>query len=241
MTRPALTLLALILCYPLLACGATLKPEQLKSVAAALNMTFPNIPLERVNSTPVEGIYEIVTKNGEILYFAPRSGHILAGEIWNSQGKNLTRESKAQMMSAKLSMFPLDKAIKIGDGPNQVVEVSDPDCPFCRDGSAFFSARDDVTRYIFLHPLDRIHPQAEAKSRFILSAEDQETAYEDVFSGEYDDQPLPEFEDNGLLEVHQQISREIGINSTPRYWINGKYVSGTNLKEFTKLLDSKKD
>ncbi len=237
MARLVLSLLALILCVPLMACAVPAQQDDLQSVANALSMSFPNIPLKQVNATPVEGLYELVTEKGEILYFAPRSGHILAGELWNNSGQNLTRESKARMMTDKLSMLPLDKAVKIGDGPNIVVEVSDPDCPFCRDGSAFFSAREDVTRYVFLYPLDRIHPQAEAKSSFILSAEDQETAYEDVFSGQYDEQPLPEFKDNGLLAIHRQAARNIGINSTPRYWINGKYISGTNLKEFEKLLD----
>ncbi len=213
--------------------------NQYQAVASALSMSYPNIPLQKINATPIEGIYEVITQKDEILYFAPRTGHILVGELWSSVGHNLTRESKSRLMSAKLDQFPLDRALKIGDGPNQVIEVSDPDCPFCRDGSAFFAAREDVTRYIFLYPLSRIHPQAEAKSRYILSAEDPEAAYEEVFSGEYDQQPLPEFKDNGLLDVHQQVVRKVGINSTPRYWINGSYVSGTNLKEFEKRLNRK--
>lgn len=241
MVRLVLSLLTLVLCYPLLACAVPAQSEQLQSVAAALSMSFPGIPLKQINATPVEGIYEVVTPKEEIFYFAPHSGYLLTGELWSSSGRNLTRESKARMMSAKLSMFPLDKAIKIGDGPNQVIEVSDPDCPFCRDGSAFFATRDDVTRYIFLFPLDQLHPQAEAKARFILSAKDPAAAYEAVFSGEYDNRPLPDFVDNGLLDLHRQIARKIGINSTPRYWINGKYIAGVNPQEFEKLLSGKKD
>jgi len=237
MARLILSLSVLILCAPLMACAAPPAKKDFQPVETALKLSFPSIPLQQINATPVEGIYEVITVKDEILYFAPSSGHIFAGELWNSSGKSLTRASKARMMTDKLHMLPLDKAIKIGDGPNQVVEVSDPDCPFCRDGSAFFSSREDVTRFVFLYPLDRIHPQAEAKSKFILSAEDQEMAYEDVYSGEYDSQPLPEFEDNGLLAEHREIARKMGINSTPRYWINGKYISGTNLKEFEKLLD----
>lgn len=238
MSRFVFPLLVLFLCSPLTACATSVAAnDDLKSVASALGMSFPSIPLQQVQTTPVDGVYEIVTQKNEILYFAPRSGHIFAGELWNNQGQNLTRESKARMMTDKLAQLPLDQAIKIGEGPNVVVEVSDPDCPFCRDGSAFFSARDDVTRYVFLYPLDRLHPQAEAKSRFILSAEDQQAAYEDVFSGDYDKQPLPAFEDNGLLDAHREIARKIGINSTPQYWINGQYISGTNLKKFAELLD----
>jgi len=237
MFRYAPLILVLILCLPLVACATAAQQNNLQPVEQALKMSFPSIPLEQVNPTPINGMYEVVTQKEEILYFFPSTGHIMAGELWSNQGINLTRESKARRMTDKLALLPLDKAIKIGDGPNQVVEVSDPDCPFCRDGSAFFSARDDVTRYVFLFPLDRIHPQAEAKSKFILSAEDQEDAYEAVFSGEYDDQPLPEFKDNGLLEEHRKIASSIGINSTPRYWINGKYISGTNLKKFEEILD----
>jgi len=237
MFRSVPLILVLLLWLPLLACATTAQQNNLQPVEQALQMSYPNIPLEQVNPTPIEGMYEVVTKKEEILYFFPRTGHIMAGELWSNQGINLTRESKARRMTDKLALLPLDKAIKIGDGPNQVIEVSDPDCPFCRDGSAFFSARDDVTRYVFLFPLDRIHPQAEAKSKFILSAEDQEDAYEAVFSGEYDDQPLPEFKDNGLLDEHREIANSIGINSTPRYWINGKYISGTNLKKFEEILD----
>ncbi len=237
MSRLIPCLLCLLFFLPTVAAADSDQQAQLQAVTSSLEMAFPNIPLKQLAPTPIDGVYEIVTQKGEILYFAPRSGHILVGEIWSSHGQNLTRESHNRLMTAKLALFPLDQALKIGNGPNQVIEVSDPDCPFCRDGSEFFAARDDVTRYIFLFPLDRLHPQADAKSRYILSAEDQEAAYEEVFSGTYDKQPLPEFKDNGQLAIHRQIVSKVGINSTPRYWINGKFVSGSNPKEFEKLLD----
>lgn len=237
MLRLFICLLFLVLTGPLLAGAVPLKQSPLDRVATALKMSYPQIPLKQLNPTPIEGIFEVITQKDEILYFASRTGHLFVGEIWNNAGQNLTRESHSRLMTKKLALFPLDKALKIGDGPNTVIEVADPDCPFCREGSAFFSTRDDVTRYVFLYPLERIHPQADAKSRYILSAEDPETAYEEVFSGEYDQKPLPEFKDNGLLDTHKQIVRKVGINSTPRYWINGEYISGTNLKKFEEQLN----
>jgi len=234
-TASLFLLFCLVLPWPLLAADDI----QLSGVAASLGMYYPNIPLKQVHPTPVEGIYEIITQKDEILYFAPRSGHIFVGQLWSSDGHDLTRETQNRLMEGKLSMFPLDKALKIGSGPNQVIEVSDPDCPFCRDGSAFFSGRTDVTRYVFLYPLSKIHPEAEAKARYILSAVNPAEAYEEVFSGAFDKQPLPEFKDNGQLDIQRQIAQDAGINSTPRYWINGHYIAGTNQKEFEKLLDRK--
>jgi thiol:disulfide interchange protein DsbC len=209
-------------------------------VAAALGMNFPNIQPQRIAPTPVPGLYEILLANEEILYFNPQSGHLIAGEIWTKDARNLTRESKAELMTAKVGMFPLEKAIKIGDGPNQVIEVVDPDCPFCREGSAFFAGREDVTRYVFLLPLERIHPNVTEKARYILSAEDPILAYEEAMGGRFDNEPVPTFKDNGLLDEHLEVARKVGLNGTPKFWINGKFVSGNNLDAIKKLLTLKK-
>ena len=208
-----------------------------ESISAVLSTYYPQLKHQQINPTPVAGVYEVVVENGEILYFVPASGHMFFGELWTADAQNLTRDSKNKRMSSKLQAFPLDKAIKIGDGPNQVIEVTDPDCPFCRHGSDYFSGRDDVTRYVFLFPLDKLHPQAAAKARYILAAEDQELAYEEVFSGQYDSQPIPEGNDHGLLDLHRKIAKEVGINGTPQFWINGQHVSGFNPKQFDALLN----
>lgn len=90
-------------------------------------------------------------------------------------------------VAAKLKAdFPIEKAVKIGNGKNIIIEVTDPDCPFCRKASDFFAKRNDVTRYIFFLSLTKLHPNAEKKSRFILSSKDQTQAHKDVMSGKYD-------------------------------------------------------
>ncbi len=238
MPRVIITLFLLLLLHSVTACAAQ-QPAPADDVAAALGRYYPKIQFQQISPSPVAGVYEVVVDNDEIIYFAPASGHIFFGELWTADARNLTRESKDRLMSAKVDRFPLDQAIKIGDGPNQVIEVTDPDCPFCRQSSDYFAARDDCTRYIFLFPLDRIHPRAEAKARYILSAENPEQAYEAVFSGSYDQQPLPEFKDNGRLETHRDIANRIGVNGTPRFWINGHHVAGYNPREFDRLLNRK--
>lgn len=209
----------------------------ISAVASSLALYYPKIEQQQINPTPVSGIYEVFLENNEIIYFAPSSGHMFFGELWSSDARNLTQASKDRMLSAKVDMFPLDKALKIGNGPNQVIEVTDPDCPFCRQSSAFFATREDVTRYVFLFPLDKLHPQAAAKAGYILSAKDPQAAYEDVFNGMYDNQPLPEFTDNGLLIEHRRIATRIGITGTPRFWINGHHVAGHNPRRFKELLN----
>lgn len=230
----ALILLVLLL-LPLSACAAQ-QQKQIGAVTSSLSQYYPQLKAQGIEPTPVAGIYEVVLDNNDIIYFAPASGHIFLGELWSPNGRSLTRDSKSRRLAAKIDMFPLDKALKIGDGPIQVIEVTDPDCPFCRKSSEFFAARDDVTRYVFLFPLDRLHPQADAKARFILSSDDPESAYEDVFGGRYDNQPLPAFNDNGLLDLHRQIASKVGVTGTPQFWIKGRHISGFNPQDFETLL-----
>ncbi len=204
------------------------------AAAATLRMTFPKMEFEAVHPTPIDGLFEVVAGD-KVLYFAPKSRHLIVGEIWDAQGQSLTRERMAQVMAARIEGVPLEQALKIGDGKNVVIEVTDPDCPFCRKGSEYLDQREDITRYIFLNPL-KMHPDAEKKSRFILAAENPADAYADVMAGRYDDQPLPEFSDNHQLEKHLAVVRSLGVRGTPKYWINGHYLSGADIETMERLL-----
>ena len=132
--------LFLLLSFLTISACAVQQQELSSDVSTALSTHYPQIKYQQINPTPVAGIYEVVVENGEIIYFAPASGHMFFGELWTANARNLTQDSKNKRMTSMLKVFPLDLAVKIGDGPNQVIEVIDPGCPFCRHGSDFFVA-----------------------------------------------------------------------------------------------------
>jgi thiol:disulfide interchange protein DsbC len=206
-------------------------PQQ---IVETLKQTYPKLDFQRVYISPIAGLYEVVTGN-RILYYSAETGHMLVGDLWNKEGENLSKARIGKIMGEKLKDLPMDKAVKIGSGKNTVIEVTDPDCPYCRKASDFFSKRTDVTRYVFFLPLS-MHPNAESKVRYILSAENPALAYEDAMSGRYDDMPLPEFKDNGVFEIHKAATDLLGLTGTPNFWINGTYISGANLQAIEKLL-----
>ena len=210
-----------------------------KDVTESLRQDYPQLNFQQVAPGPIAGVYQVVADQSEIVYYVPATGYLLTGEFWTRDAKNLTQAAKADLMTAKAGLFPLDKALVIGKGPQQVIEVVDPDCPYCREGSAFFAGRSDVTRYIFLFPLN-IHPQSEAKAAYILSSAEPEVAYEEVMGGAFDNQPLPEFKANGLLQEHQRVGQQLGIHGTPKYWVNGRFVAGSSLKLIEQMLDGNK-
>ncbi len=223
-----------LLCVPLSVAASS------EDVTRSLLRDYPNINYQQISPSPVAGVYQVVVDQSEIVYYVPATGHLITGEIWTRDAQNLTQKAKVDLMTQKAGLFPLDKAIVIGKGPHQVIEVADPDCPYCREGSAFFAGRTDVTRYIFLFPLN-IHPDAEAKAAYILSSPEPDVAYEEVMGGAYDEQPLPEFKDNGLLKEHQRLGQQLGIHGTPKYWVDGRFVAGSNLQLIERMLADKKN
>jgi len=158
-------------------------------VRQALTKTFPGIKVGEIRSSDIPGLYEIEA-GSNIIYFYPEKGLLVFGEIWTKDGRNVTAEKRTQLAAAKLKDLPLDKAVKIGNGRNKVIEFTDPDCPYCRKAAAFFKGRDDVTLYVFFFPLP-IHKDAEAHARYVLCAADKAHALEEVMSGQLDGKEAP--------------------------------------------------
>lgn len=192
--------------------------------------------------SPVPGICEI--RSGlNILYYAPPAegknrGFLIVGEIYTPSGKNLTLVAREALVEKTLSEIDLSRAIKIGHGPVRVVEFTDPDCPFCKRLEKFFAKyreiSDRVTRYVFLYPLTRIHPEAEKKAKWILCQKDSAKALEDVMTGnstvsEFD---LPKGCNLQAVSEHLAAARKaaekLGVRGTPFLIVGKTVVSGLN-------------
>jgi thiol:disulfide interchange protein DsbC len=206
--------------------------------------SFPKIPLESITPTAVAGVYEVVSTS-KIAYYAPGPEYLFTGSIITADGKNLTEERIKAMTAQKVKAVSLKQALKIGKGPHTVIEITDPDCSFCRQASAFFAKRNDVTRHIFFYPLASIHPNAEAKVRQIFCSKDRAKAYEEAMTGKFDDMkftPCKSDEAEKLLKAHKEIGDKIGMAGagTPLFLIDGQVVNGANIPQIEQILGTKK-
>ncbi len=209
-----------------------------------LHKSFPNVKAERVGKSVIPGLYEVEAGNN-VFYFEPRNGYLLFGDIVNKEGKNLSAEKRQELLARRVKEIPLEKGIKIGNGKNVVIEFTDPDCPFCRKAAEWFGKnREDVTRYVFLYPITRLHPDAEAKAKYILGAKDREKAYHEVMSGALDNADAGKLKltekAGALLEEHRQLAMKAGVFATPTLWVNGKHVPGADMPLIEKYLKGEK-
>jgi len=230
--------ISIIALFASAAIALALTPEE------SLKKNFPTIAIDSLTPSKVPGLYEVISGR-QIFYYAPEAGCIVGGPIVMTGGRNLTEEKFQELeqkhlakMSAKIKDLPLEKALKIGNGKNRVIEITDPDCSFCRKASQFFAGRNDVTKYIFFYPLD-IHKQAEEKIRYILCAKDKAKAYDQAMTGKLDNMKFEVCKDDSvdkLVKDHKNVASLLGVTGTPFFFINDQPVSGANIPLIEKLL-----
>lgn len=202
---------------------------------------FPNLKATDISESPIKGLYEVIA--GDTVFYWNPDGYVIFGEMFSKEGVSITGEAKRKVWSAKINRIPLDKALKIGSGRNVVVEFTDPDCPYCRKVNEFLSKRSDVIRYIFLFPIAKLHKDASNKAAYILSAQDKVQAHDEIYSGKYDNPPIPKQSDASLKLVEDSINiaRAVGIPGTPVLWVNGTFVNGADMQRIAALLDGRKE
>jgi thiol:disulfide interchange protein DsbC len=207
------------------------------TVGKALAEMFPKVKFDSIQPSRIKGLYEVVSGTN-IAYFSPEEGVLILGQMVDKSGKNLTAERTGEIMVQKAKDLPLDKAIKTGSGKHMVIEITDPDCPYCRKGAAFFAPRKDITKYTFLFPLS-IHPDAENKSRYILCAKDRAESLESVMEGKIDGQKYDTCKSDdveALLKLYKSAAEKMGVNSTPFYLVDGQPVMGIDTNKIEQIL-----
>lgn len=197
---------------------------------ASLKKFFPKLQYKSIKKTDFDGLYEVMTGD-RIVYFSPKKGYLFLGEIIDKEGRSITRERISEERYKLLSDKDFKSAIKIGNGKNVVVEVTDPDCPFCRKMHAYWSMRKDITRYVFFKPLD-MHPDALKKVKYILASSDREMALFEAYCGSLDNKKEildKVYDDKGILNAQKAVVDKLQVAGTPSYWVNGKFVNGANI------------
>jgi thiol:disulfide interchange protein DsbC len=235
MKKP-ISILCGILCIVL-----TAAPVRAASPEESFRKSFPNLRADGIRPAGVQGLYEVVS-GSQILYYAPGPEYLIYGPMITLEGRNLTEERVLEILEQGLKKVPLEKAIRVGRGPHKVIEITDPDCPYCRRASAFLSERNDVTRHIFFFPL-AMHPNAEAKVRQIFCAEDRGKAYEEAMTGKLDDMkftPCKTAAVEDLLKAHREIGDRVGVTGTPLFLIDGQVILGADIPRMEKILGSQK-
>ncbi|WP_188064342.1 DsbC family protein [Sphingobium sp. KCTC 72723] len=207
-----------------------------------LRQTFTNLSFEDFGPAPVKGAIYQATAGGRIIYFAPESGHLLFAAVYDKNGINVT--AMAQDASARKRLGAIDPADALVIGPAgapQVIEFTDPDCPYCQALDRFWAAKaaegKPVQRLIYF--VSTIHPDAAAKAEHILCSPDKEAAFKAVYAGAKPAVLLKCQAGQQKVAKDARTVSKMGIAGTPTLFVDGKLVSGFQQAELQAFLDQK--
>ena len=157
----------------------------------------------------------------------------MVGSVVDAKTKrNLTEERIRDLMRVKFDALPFEDAIKIvkGNGKRKLAVFEDPDCPFCKRVEADIAQLDNYTLYVFLYPIEQLHPDATAKSNKVWCAKDRVKAWQDLM---FKNQ-VPKNKGDCETPIGRNIAlaNQLNINGTPALiFEDGRLAPGAIPKE----------
>ncbi|HKI61944.1 MAG TPA: DsbC family protein [Mariprofundaceae bacterium] len=221
------SLLLALTCSLLMAACSSDKYEQKPNVEADIRKAIPDLQIDAITPSPIDGLYEIQVGKG--VFYTDASGkHLIAGGhiFETATHRDLTRERLETINRIDWSVLPLDKAIVSGDAdaPLKLAIFTDPDCPYCKKLEGELKNMQGVKVYTFLYPLTQLHPNARAKADSIWCSKDQHQAMLDVM---LEGKALPKADCQTPLDEIAAIGQKLGINGTPTLIAgDGRMMSG---------------
>lgn len=141
---------------------------------------FPGVQVENVARAPVPGLFEVYA-GGRIWYVDESVNYVLQGSLADARSRrNLTEERLQRLAAVPVDSLPLDLAIKIvrGNGSRRIAVFEDPECQACRQLERELVRLNDITEYVFLLPLETLHPGTTRTASRIWCAGNQAEAWE---------------------------------------------------------------
>jgi len=194
----------------------------------ALQARFPDLGIEQVNKSPIPGLWEIYA-DGQIFYADEKGDHVLInGMLVDTKTRtNLTDDRLSKLRSIDFASLPVDLAIKEvkGNGKRKLVVFSDADCPFCKRLEKSLLEVTDVTVYTFLYPIDKLHPQANERSRRVWCSGDRLKAWKEwMLEGK---NPTAGADCDNPVGKVVALGEKLRVNGTPTLvFANGRTVPG---------------
>lgn len=199
-----------------------------KSLQQTLQSRYPDVKIEAVQATPIPGLYEVIA-GGRTSYADASGNYMILGRLVDTRTRqDLSAEHLDAHNAIDFGKLPFDRAIKIvkGNGSRHLALFEDPDCPYCRQLEKDLRSVSDVTIYVFLFPLESVHPNATAHAHAIWCSPDHARTWTDWMVD--NKAPAgPASCDGDPVNDLQSIGASLKVSATPTLFLqNGRRVSG---------------
>lgn len=220
--------LTFVLCGLLVGAAAHAADAVASRLMQTLSARFPTIKIDAIEPSPMPGIYQVIAQN-QIVYVDASGNHMIVGNMMDTRTKqNLSSQAIDAHESIDFKSLPFDEAIRIvkGNGARKIALFADPDCPYCQRLEQDMRSMTDVTVYLFLFPLEQVHPHALADAKAIWCSPDRATAWTNWMVSHT---PIPAGGScaNDPIGKVAALAKSLHIHATPTLFLeNGRRIGG---------------
>lgn len=221
---------ACVFALPLSACA----DEATDRIVEALRKRTPDMTIMSVRKLDGVELYEVIDSRRRVFYVDPQARLGLFGTMYDLETRaNLTSARIDEISYVDFAQLPLDKAfVRVkGSGARKLAIFSDPDCPFCQRLEQELEGIGDVSLYIFLYPIESLHPGATAKSRKIWCAPDRAAAWDKLMREQIEPEPADDTCGDPIEDL-ALVGERLALSGTPALiFPDGKLVAGAIPRE----------
>lgn len=220
-----------------LSANAQSVPPAVKS--AIEQHTQGSVKVDRIASTPVAGIYQVMS-GGEIFYTDATGRYAFVGGTMMDlkSRQDLTTPELDKLNTIPWQALPLKHAIVEvhGNGRRKMAVFEDPLCPICRVFTKFVDQLEDVTVYRFVFPV--IDPKSAQIARTAWCSANRKEAWSAVMNGRRAEGP-ENCDVSAIMEI-VKFGEKYNISNTPTVVLaNGRRLVGaTPPEQFIAELDA---
>ena len=203
-------------------------PDQ--AIRSSLKAIDPDMKIEAIAESPLNGIYEVHLPGGRVLYSSADGQYMLQGFLYqfkNGKALNLTEQVKGKAILKEIDKVPLsDMVVFAAKGPKTHITVfTDTDCGYCQKlhrEVPELNRRGVEVRYMAF-PRQGVGSQGYNDLVSVWCAKDRQAAMTQAKSRK---QLTPATCDNPVAKQYE-IGQLIGVNGTPAIVLaNGELIPG---------------
>ncbi|MBU2709675.1 DsbC family protein [Zooshikella harenae] len=225
--RKSLIGLTLVLGSSMAAAGQDVKAK----ITANLQALDKNVKVEKVEESPVKGVYAVTLAGNQIIYSNVDGNYIFRGDLLKLDGKkvtNLTAKERNKEVAKLLKDFPDEKMVVFspkGKKKAHITVFTDVDCGFCRKLHKEVPQLNEMgieVRYMAF-PRGGEQSPAFATMQSVWCSKDRQQAMTKAKNGE---KITADKCDNPVLEEFK-LGVQLGVNGTPALFLaDGTMIPG---------------
>tara|TARA_R110001592_G_scaffold24536_1_gene94394 strand:+ start:197 stop:919 length:723 start_codon:yes stop_codon:yes gene_type:complete len=202
-----------------------------KVLIDSLNQSIPGLVVKSVEKTKIEGLFQVETTSGEILFSSADGRYFITGDMYSTENDklvNLSEERREDERAQKIASIPNDQKIVFpakGEIKGKISVFTDIDCGYCRKLHKEVPELNSMGIEVSYLAYPRAGVNSESYNKYVSvwCADDKLAAMTDAKNGKALETKVC---DNPISNQFA-LGRSIGISGTPAIILqNGELIPG---------------